>query len=255
MFDESLKIKLMSDKPIEVADFLATVNGVQAQYKKILKEHGLTYSGDLKLYLQVKEGSVEWVFFILEAAASAIAVEILKYLYKRVTDILEKARSEKNIDSDLAVLKDLLKILKSSVKSQGGQIIITYENKKTGESLTFDIKEGYAVEIYQIINEIIKFRKVPEPKPDINRSITSENFEKEKMQLVLTGDNTIKAKIDRFSPEAMPIICDEVIRRSLIERSAQNPFFSDFLVTGVVLIRGGKISAYRLLQLNGVVND
>ena len=83
---EKVTVKFENKKPVEVIDFLISIEAFQKEYKKILEENSLNYKDEhFKLYITVKEGSLVWDFFvkIIPDLFTSLSTDTAKYVLKK----------------------------------------------------------------------------------------------------------------------------------------------------------------------------
>lgn len=58
-FIEKVTVTLDNTKPVEVLDFLTSVQGFYSQYRKVVKDSGIDYNNQsVKLYINTVKGGV-----------------------------------------------------------------------------------------------------------------------------------------------------------------------------------------------------
>jgi hypothetical protein len=82
-FLEKLTIKFDNKEPVEVMGFLKSIHAFQKEYKSVCKINNVNYNDDeVKLYIQVREGCIEWDFFVKLLIATLLSLEwLLRQLY------------------------------------------------------------------------------------------------------------------------------------------------------------------------------
>ncbi len=239
---ETLTVTFSNTKPVEVIDFLSAVQGFQSQYKNILKENNLKYSDDLKLYIQVRDGSIEWIFSLLGAGAvNFVQDKILRKLYSKTTDTIEKIKKGKQADVDITTLENTQKILRPAKGDLPSNMRIVYKNQE--EELEFNIDGVSGRGVFSEIGDIIDRVRMP----------ANKEFSQEVMSLSVSDKNVIKAKIETINSKNLAIICDKDIKDKLIKASKKNPFHTYFVVSGNIKSTDGKIVAYQISSLDDII--
>ncbi len=243
---ESVIIKFDNSKPIEVIDFLTSIQGFQNQYKKTLKSENLKYTDELKLYLYVREGCIEFEFVRLigESVSKFVTDKIVKKTYEAITTVISNISNNKNVVEDVVLLENTNKVLSPAKVDGQSSMKFSYKNNQ-GDHLKFETNGVEAKEVCESLVDMIEQIKMPK----------HEGFNRETMKLAVTSKNIIKAKIETISEKEITIIGDDELKRKMLEENKENPFATYFIVTGRVKSAEGKIIAYDIHQIDEIIKD
>ena len=97
---EKLTIEFYNTKPVEVIDFLTSINAFRKEYETTLKAEGFKLGNDdMKLYIKVKEGSSIWELLILlpaQATLDFVSNKILHKTWNKFNQIFSKVKKEES---------------------------------------------------------------------------------------------------------------------------------------------------------------
>lgn len=137
-FLEKVTIKLDNKKPIEVMDFLTSINAFQKQYRLVCKEEGYKYENEeVKPYIQLREGCVEWDFIRRLVTKNPILLGTISpavFLLRKTAEILIEKVIEKIIKGEgvetsetntLSNARDLLAVQKND---SGSDLSVNYKD-------------------------------------------------------------------------------------------------------------------------------
>lgn len=251
---ERVIVKLHNKKPVEVIDFLSAIQGFQNEYKRLAKKEGLNYNDDdVKLYITVKEGCLEWIFtrFLTPLGQKTMGFlqdKVLKKTWESITGKIDKIQKGEDVgDADVESLQNTQKILAPTDNDLGSEIEYkyTYKNEEEEFEHHFKIIGASGKGVYEKIGEIVDKAKSP----------VIEDFEDEIMQLELNNNNTVKCKIEHISDKAVNLIANTELKEKLITKTKENPFNTYYVVAGRTKIFNGKIIAYQVTQLKDTIID
>jgi hypothetical protein len=248
---EQITVKLDNVKPVEVMDFLTSIQGFQNEYKNIVKDQKLRYSDeDIKLYIHVREGCVEWIFSRLlvgfgQKARSFVQDKILQKAYNSVINNINKVQQEKQVEQNVDSLSNAQKVLAVSRSDLGSTLSIKYKNKDEESELKFEITGSSGRGVYDKIGELVEKIKLPK----------QEDFKNEVIQLTLNKNNTIKCKIESLCDREVTIICEDNLKRIFITENKDNPFSTYYVVNGKVKTIDGRIIAYEITEIIETIKE
>ena len=263
-FIEKVVIHFDNKKDVEVIDFITSIAGFQQEYKKIVEESGFKYNdNDIKLYIKVKEGSLQWEFIrvaienytqtTMEFATNLIKGQLLKKTCEKISKLFKDVESESLIteESDKKSLENAKNILSPSKKDLSSKTKLSYYNKnqnnETKLELEIEVSGTQGRAIHDKLAEIIE-----QIKP---HQIT--DFTDQVLELKISSNNSIKGVISEISDKEMKIICSEELKNSMITDNQQNPFNMFYIVNGEIKKAGDKIVAYHIKYVSdkGLIED
>src|SRR5574343_180923 len=153
---ERVTVKLDNVKTVEVIDFLTSIQGFHNQYKQILKQEKIKYNDeDVKLYINIREGCIEWEFTRL-AVQKTFEFVYNKLLFKawdKLKTIYEKISKEQDLEESNEDLINTQKILQTAKSDLASKMTLKYQNNETKLELEITGTSGRAV--YDKIGDII----------------------------------------------------------------------------------------------------
>jgi hypothetical protein len=255
-FNEKVTIKFKNTKPVEVIDFLNSIHAFQKQYKKIIEEEGLKYNDEeIKLYIQVREGSLEWVFTTLKikAVQDAFAFVIteptkkfLKKTYDFFTAKINQVQNEEDLKSvEVSALENTKNTLQPTKNDLASKFTWEYEDSEKKEKLTFEITGATGRGIYDKLEEIILQKKLK----------NDNEFENKILQLAVSNrqnSTAIRGIIGDFDEANDYQIGLSDAIKDIIKQQAK-PFEGYYLVNGnVKLSTEGKIVLYYITKMEKI---
>ena len=251
-FIEKFTVKLNNKKPVEVTDFLKSINAFQKEYRNVCKKEGLKYDDDsVKLYIQVREGSVEWEF--VRQAGQLILLDAHVYLLKKTADILiekilksviDGKEPEVNDPNSLANARDFVTVQKND---KGSNISLTHQ-KHNGDIYNYNNCTFTGVNARGAIDFIDDSLKN-------NNAKTDNAFTNEVLELTVTEKNQIKGKISSISEDPKVIVFKDGLRSEIITDNSRNPLTICYIVNGNIKNAGDKIVAYEITELVETISD
>lgn len=246
---EKVTIKFDNTNPVEVIDFLTSVQGFHNQYKKIIKEEQLKYNeDDIKLYIHIRNGSLEWEFVrtsigkLGQTAFDFCSKKLLHKTWNSIVSLIEKVQKGKeNIIEPIDNYTNAQKCLQLTKNDLGSQLKFSYKNRD--EELSFEVNGASGRGIYDKIGDIIDKIRLP----------INGDFFNEVAKLTLTDNNVIKCKIENISEKDINIICRSDIRQRLITENEKNPFSTYYIINGKTRTVEGKIIAYELTEIVEII--
>lgn len=244
-FIEKVTIKFTNTKSIEVIDFLTSIQGFHNQYKKIVKQEKRKYNDDdVKLYIHVREGSIEWEFVRLAIVKFTsqtfefVNDKLLQKTWSIITSTIDKVQKEEQVEENIEDFSNIQKCLQPTKNDLGSRLNFKYKNKTEELDVSFEITGASGRGVYDKIGEMIEKVRLP----------IKEDFENEIAKLTLNENHVIKCKIENISEKEVAIICADELKQELITNNEKNPFSTYYVVNGKVKIVDGKIIAYELTK-------
>lgn len=255
---EKVTFVLSNTKPVEVSDFLSSVEGFQKEFKKELLLHGIKYNDEnYKLYISVKEGSLEWSFFISLAKdiGQKLLFEeapmfILKKLWLRFAQNFSKIRKGKDTKyNDLQLLENQKDVLKAPAQDTGASLSVKYKSENNGkkEEYEFNATGLESLAVSNIISD-----KIKEIKKNEN---ANEEFFGEVLELKLSSNDggkvSLKGFIETYDPDNAFFVhfTDNEMKDRVLLENEDNPLTKNYYVDGIVKIRRGKIMVYEITNI------
>jgi hypothetical protein len=257
---EKVVIKFDNSKPVEVIDFLASIHAFQKQYKKFVESEVRKYADeDIKLYIHVREGCIEWIFTTLKVKAVqdafAFAItepskKLLKKTYEYFTTIIKKVESEESVENeDISSLENTQKIIQPTKNDLASKFVIKYENGT--EKMEVELQGAVGRGVYDKIGEIID-------KVKTNKNTICE-IDKGLLQLKVhesqAGTMSIKGIIDEIDKDEKTIIFnDNSTKQQILEEDKRNPFKNVYyIVNGSIKKIDQKIIAYIITEIVEII--
>lgn len=259
---EKVTVRFENKKPVEVIDFLISIEAFQKEYKKILEENNLNYKDEnFKLYITVKEGSLVWDFFvkIIPDLFTSLSIDtgkhVLKKTYQSIVSKWQDTKANSLESKDIISLDNSQKILQPSVKDLSAKLSFKYSNKNgyKEEKLEFEIMGDAGKGVYDSIGEHIKRLK--------NESSEHLEINNEILELVVSqsqskGNLSIRGVIETIDTKPKILTFqDRHLRDQFLENNKNNPFLKYYVVNGNIKKRDNKILTYDITELVEVIDN
>ena len=248
---EKLTIEFHNTKPVEVIDFLTSINAFRKEYEATVKAEGFKLGNDdMKLYIKVKEGSVIWEYLILRPAQATldfIGNKILHKTWDKFNQIFSKVKREESIsDTPAETLNNAKEFLQPTSNDLASKVKVLYyedSDKKLNLEGEFYGTEGRA--IFSKIGELISHKKLP----------LTDEFEDKVLQLSISNrqnSTAIRGVIGDFGQEDYQIIFSNNIKDEI--KRQEKPFEVYYFVNGSVKRSpsNNKIVAYHITKIEKI---
>jgi hypothetical protein len=247
---EKLTIEFYNTKPVEVIDFLTSINAFRKEYETTVKAEGLKLGDDdMKLYIKVKEGSLIWELLILKPLQTTLDFVGNKILYKTwdsFNQIFSKVKKEESTSHIPAeTLNNAKEFLQPISNDLASKVKVLYEDnsKKLNIEGEFYGTDGRAV--FSKLEELISHKKLP----------LADEFEDKVLQLSISNRQNataIRGVIGDFGQEDYQIIFSNNIKDEITRQ--EKPFEVYYLVNGSVKRSpsNNKIVAYHITKIEKI---
>ena len=247
---EKLTIEFYNTKPVEVIDFLTSINAFRKEYEATLKAEGFKLGNDdMKLYIRVKEGSLIWELLILKPLQTTLDFVVNKILHKtwnKFNQIFSKVKKEESTsDLPTETLNNAKEFLQPISNDLASKVKVLYEDnsKKLNIEGEFYGTDGRAV--FSKLEELISHKKLP----------LTDEFEDKVLQLSISNRQNataIRGVIGDFGQEDYQIIFSNNIKDEITRQ--EKPFEVYYLVNGSVKRSpsNNKIVAYHITKIEKI---
>lgn len=259
--DTVLKIHIEHTKPIEVSDFIKSLNAVNSLYTSFARRSGEGKDvANSKLYVEkITEGSVIVYFCELVTANLIPFVENFNAMFefagylKRVLEYFARGKGEKpQLNRQECInFKDVVSIVSAD---NGGQMTIGAVSKTdqsmTFHNCTFNFSEGNSTQnqLARIATELSEQNTVD----DIFRRVLMQVYQIRNDAGASTGNKAIIDDIAKGKKVALVFESDELRDRILF--SEANPTQKMFQVDVKTYVIDEKIKAYKVIALHDIID-
>lgn len=257
--DTALLIKITHSKPIEVKDFVATMNAIGNLFDDFCNENGdSSEAKKAKLYVEkIEHGSIE---IFLTEAVTALALPFIE----NVNLIMEFAGHIKNViqyftkgegnnpkltPKELKNYKDVFAITAGDNKGKTEIGAIESGNKKNiFNNCTFNYFESNTAQ-----NQIERAER------ELKDSEFSENIHERQLMTIfqmrgnMGTDTGNRAIVDNLSTKSFPVVFETDDLKRKILRNDENPTKKGFLVDVIIQTIGGKPAVYKIIKLHEII--
>ena len=249
LFHEKITIKFDNNKPVEVIDFLTSISAFQKEYEDTIKQLKFKVNNDdLKLYINVREGSIVWEFarIIAEKSVDIVQERILNKVYDTITGIFKKVENEDSITEDtITSLKNTKNVFQPATKDLPSKFSIEYENQTEKLNFNFQTTGSISRGVCEELKDIIKTLQKPQ----------NDEFMDEVLQLVISSKpntTSIRGIIDLFDNKDYQIAFADDTIKDIILNSKKTPFLQYYLVSGTVKRAQDKIVLYYITKMEEI---
>lgn len=257
--DTALLIKITHSKPIEMKDFVATMNAVGNLFDGFCKKNG--DSGEAqraKLYVQkIEHGSIE---IFLTEAVTALALPFMENMnlilefaghIKNILQYYIKGKGEKP-DLDAKELRNLHDVLAVTAGDNNGSTQIGAiqigSNGPVYNVTNFNYFESNSAQ-----NQIQREEKELKERED-----TEKIYERQLMKIFQMRGNMStnagnKATIDALYAKPLPVVFENDELKYQILNHDDNPTKQAYLVDVVIQTIGGKPTTYKVMALHDII--
>ena len=251
---EKLTFKFDNKKPIELTSFLESISSFQKEYKHDIENAGLRYNDeDIKLYIQVREGCIEWEFvrkWIANTLIPTSAYDLLKKTAVKVVSIFNKTKNDENLDDIPSnEIINARKIFSPASNDFSSKYNINYSNCEDIKVINIFATDGITTKaVCDKMEEILEIKKTP----------TDDTFKEEILywKHIANDDKNIKTIdkgiIETFSDKPVKLLCSTELKQKMIKETAQNPTNIYYIVNGSIKKANNKIIAYQITEIIGM---
>lgn len=258
--DTALMVKINHRHPIEISDFVATMNAVGSLFDGFCKKNGDSKEArKAKLYVQkIEHGSIE---ILLTEAITSLALPLCENMnlvfefaghIKSVIEYFTQGVGVKPDldDRELRSYKDIFAVTAGDHygTTEIGAIQIGTHGGTVFNNCTFNYNQSNSAQ-NQIQREETH-RKNHTPASEVYERLLMTIFQ---MRGATTADTGNKAVIEELSPRPLAVVfeSDELKRRIL--HDFENPTKNGYLVDVTILSANGRAAAYKVMQLHDVI--
>lgn len=259
--DTALLVHIDHTKPIEVKDFIATLNAVGSLYSSYVKKNAdckeLTSA---KLYVEkIEKGCID--VYLCELASCAIIpfMENANTIFdfaKAIKDVVSYYTSGTGSEpklslSELKACKDLFAV---SSNDRGGKTTIGAVSKTARGNIynncTFNYLDSNSAQ-NQISRKEAELSAPPEDGEDIRRN---QLMTIHQMVGDMTLDKGNKAVIDAITRRKVGLLFDDDEIKNQVLHMDGNPTKKAFYVDVSLMYANGKLAAYRVTRLHDIID-
>lgn len=258
--DTALLFKVTHSQPIEMGDFVSTMNALSVLFENYVKKHADSTEGrKAKLYVEkIEHGSIE--FYMVESimACALPFVENFNSIFEFamnlkdwVTKAINGEDETKLSISDLKALKEIFAITSNDPKGETTFGPVDKNNPSyilNNCECTFNFWESNSAQ-----NQIGKTIERKEQESPI------EIIHKKQLMTIyqLRGDMDTnkgnRAKIDALCPKDLSVYFDtEDLKREILE-SIENPIRQAYVVDVIMQTINGKPASYKVMDLHEIL--
>jgi hypothetical protein len=256
--DTALLFKVTHSKPIEMSDFVATMNSLECLFESYVKEHADSKQGKrARLYVEkIQHGSIE-VFLTESVLATALPfienfnsiVEFAGFLKTIVGNAIQGRKELKLSLSELKSLHDLFSIPAND--PDGKVSFMAFDKSDVNISFnncTFNFGESNAAQ-----NQICKAID------SIKEENSSETIHPRKVLTIhqMRSDMGTNAGnrglIEELNSKPLPIVFETDDLKTRILHSSENPTLQAYFVDVVMQVSSGKPIAYKIVALHDII--
>lgn len=257
--DTALLIKITHSKPIEMKDFVATMNAVGNLFDGFCRNNGDSSEAQkAKLYVQkIEHGSIE---IFLTEAVTALALPFMENMnlilefaehVKNVIQYYTKGKGEKP-ELDAKELRQYHDVFAVTAGDNNGQTEIgAVQIGCTGHvfnGCTFNYFEGNSAQ-----NQIQRDEKELREREDTERIYERQLMTIFQMRGNMNTNAGNKAIIDALSKNPLSVVFESDELKRQILNNDNNPTKQAYLVDVVIQTIGGKAVAYKIMALHDIV--
>ncbi len=253
-FIEKVTVKFDNTKPVEVNDFLISILSFKKEYESIVKNEGYKLDdNDMKLYIHVKEGCIQWEFIRqvynstpVQATLGFFGGKILEKTWRKFNTILQKVQNEESVsENNHQELENAKGVVQPAKNDLASKLSFTYENKEEKMELKFEIHGASGRGVYDKLSEIISTKKIP----------FNNDFTDKVLQLSISSrqnSTSIRGIIGDFDSEKdYQLGFPEEIKTTI--QNQDKPFEGYYLVNGTIKkATDGKIVLYYITKIEKI---
>ena len=258
--DTALLIKITHSQPIEVKDFVATMNSIGNLFDDFCKENGDSADArKAKLYVEkIEHGSIE---IFLTEAVTALALPYIENInlimefaghIKNVIQYFTQGKGDKPklTQRELKNYKDVFAITAGDNKGKTEIGAIETGNKENiFNNCTFNYFESNAAQ--NQIERAEKELKDSEPSEKIYERQLMTIFQ---MRGNMGTDTGNRAIVDNLSSKSFPVVFEtDELKREILNND-ENPTKKGFLVDVIIQTIGGKPAVYKIIRLHEIIS-
>ncbi len=258
--DTALLFKITHSKPIEMADFVSTMNALSVLFESFVKEHADSTQGrKANLYIEkIQHGSIE--FYMVESIMACALpfvenfnsiYEFAKNLKEWVTGAIDGDKETKLSISELKALRDVFAITANDPKGETtfGPVNKEHPNIILNNcSCTFNFASSNSAQ--NQITKSIDRKEKETPVETIHEKQLMTIFQMRGNMNTNAGN---KAIIDTLSNKPLPVVFETDELKCQILNNDENPTKQAYLVDVVIQTIGGKPAAYKVMDLYEII--
>jgi hypothetical protein len=169
-FLEKVTVKFDNTKPVEVMDFLTSIDAFRKEYESVVKAEGFKIDdNDMKLYIHVKEGCIQWEFIRqiwnsepVQATLAFVGSKVLEKTWGKIESIFSRVQKEQDISNNsIAELDNARGVLQPAKNDLASRLSVKYENPHEKIEITFETHGAVSRGVYDKITEVINAKRLP----------------------------------------------------------------------------------------------
>lgn len=255
--DTVLLFKITHSKPIEVGDFVATMNSLGYLFENFVKEHADSKEGrKAKLYVEkIEHGCIE---IFLQEVISACAIPFIEnfnpvmcfaeYLGTQVRNAIAGKNETRLSISELKALAGLFAINAKDTQGNTEFAAISRANPNVVfNGCTFNFGESNIAQ--NQIKHTIEEKEQEEPYETISKN---QLMYIRQMRGDMGTNAGNRARIDALCERDLPVFFDTTQLKKEILASAENPTLQAYIVDVVLQTIDGKPTSYKVVALHEV---
>lgn len=256
--DTALLFKVTHSKPIEMKDFVATMNSLAYLFEGFVKENADSTEGrKAKLYVEkIEQGCIE---IFLQEVVTACAIPFIEnfnpimcfaeYLGGLVKNAILGRNETKLSISELKALSDLFSINAADPHGITEFGAIKRDNPNYSfNNCTFNFQDSNTAQ--NQVKRAIEEKELESPTEKVYERQLMTIFQMRRNMDTNTGN---KATIDVLSKKPLSIVFETDELKRQILNNDENPTKQAYLVDVVIQTIGGKPVAYKVMALHDVI--
>ena len=258
--DTALLFKITHTQPIEMADFVATMNAISSLFENFVKDNADSAEGrKAKLYVEkIEHGSIEFYLmeYIIACALPFIEnfnsiFEFSKNLRELVKGAIEGKKETQLTIQELKALKDIFAINANDPK---GETTFGPVDKRKPDVIinnygcTFNFSDSNTAQ--NQINKAIERKEEKCPAEVIHEKQLMTIFQ---MRGDMETNKGNRAKVDALCQKDLTVYFDnEALKREILA-SIENPTRQAYVVDVIMQTINGKPTSYKVMALHEVI--
>ena len=257
--DTALLVKINHSKPIEVNDFVATINAVGNLFDTFCRQNGDSEEArKARLYVQkIEHGSIE---IFLTEAVSAMTLPFME----NMNLIMEFAGNLKNVIQYFTKGKGEKPELSAKELRQYHDVFAITAGDSHGTTEIGAVQIGSAAPVYNscVFNYFdgnSAQNQIRREEKELKESDAAEKIHERQLMTIfqmrgdMNTDTGNKAVIDALSKRHLPVVFEkDELKRQILDIDG-NPTKQAFLVDVVIQTVAGKPAAYKVMRLHDII--
>ena len=258
--DTALLFKITHSKPIEMADFIATMNAISSLFENFVKENADSAEGrKAKLYVEkIEHGSID--FYLIESIMACAlpfmenfnsVFEFSKNLRRLVEGAIRGDKEARLSIAELKALKDIFAINANDPKGETTFGPVDMGNPTViinNYACTFNFSESNTAQ--NQIAKTIERKELDTPAEIVHEKQLMTIFQ---LRSNMETDKGNRAKIDALCPRALSIYFDNDTLKREILASVENPTRQAYVVDVIMQTIDGKPVLYKVMALHEII--